>query len=214
MFNSQQFSKALKILKYDYLERKPVDGKTLSRFLSELESFDLNKLQSDYQKLAFWLNVYNGFTNYAIIHFELKNSMKEISDLFKRRFFCVNGLDFSLDDIEHGLLRRNARGHLVPDDARLAYQVNHVDYRIHFALNCGAQSCPALAFYSESQLEQELQEAERAFVTQEFIVDHMKKIINCSSLFEWYREDFGSSFLNDTQYAGFEVVLRDYDWSV
>ena len=52
---------------------------------------------------------------------------------------------FSLDDIEHGVLRSN-RLHptkkmqfFSPDDPRIKFCVKKFDPRIHFALNCGAK---------------------------------------------------------------------------
>ena len=214
MFDHQRFSKIFKILKLDYLDGKSTDYQLIQSFLNQLEKVELAHLKSDHQKLVFWLNTYNGLTNYAIIHFEIKSNMKEVSDLFKKRFVQIGGMPFSLDDIEHGLLRRNGRKHLPVDDPRLAFQVDILDYRIHFALNCGAQSCPAIAFYDESYIEQQLQEAEKSFFDLEFILDKENKTISCSALFEWYKSDFGDLFLNDPKYADFDIHLRPYDWSV
>ena len=41
-----------------------------------------------------------------------------------------------------------------------------MDYRIHFALNCGAKSCPAISFYSAKTLDQQLTTAENNFIEQ------------------------------------------------
>ena len=55
-------------------------------------------------------------------------------------------LVFSLDDIEHGILRANRvhptskRIFFEQNDSRYKYRVNNFDPRIHFALNCGAQA--------------------------------------------------------------------------
>ncbi|GMI39843.1 hypothetical protein TeGR_g12793 [Tetraparma gracilis] len=46
----------------------------------------------------------------------------------------------SLDDVEHGLLRSEP-GRFPPGDAREGLRVQ-LDKRVHFALNCGASSCP------------------------------------------------------------------------
>jgi len=214
MFDSGSFSKTLKIARYTYQTEGVVHTKIWNHYLIDLNVFDLSVLDSDSEKLAFWINVYNGMTNYAVIHFQIKESMKEIDDLFRRRFFRVSGIDFSLDDVEHGVLRRNAREHLSIDDVRLRYQVSQLDYRIHFALNCGAQSCPAIAYYTEEGLETELEEATTSFVEQEFLVNDEEKVIRCSSLFAWYKEDFGEHFLNDPSYANYDITLKPYDWSV
>ena len=66
------------------------------------------------------------------------------------------GLVLSLDEIEHGILRCDrphpatgkrllAQGRTDLDPTVLS--VGQFDCRIHFALNCGARSCPAVRFY-------------------------------------------------------------------
>lgn len=214
IFDSRSFSKDLKIARYAYQYGDTVNHTLIDEYLIDLQKVNLKEYVTDTDKLAFWLNVYNGMTNYAIIKFEIKASMKEETDFFKRPLFTIDKLAFSLDDIEHGLLRRNARSHLSSDDLKLEYMVNAIDYRIHFALNCGAQSCPAIAFYTEEKLEEELVTAETSFVSQEFIVNDQEKIITCSSLFEWYKNDFENQFLNDSRYSDYTVFLKEYDWSI
>lgn len=49
--------------------------------------------------------------------------------------------------------------------------VSPVDARIHFALNCGAASCPAIKLYSTDTLEEGLTGAAEAFCTSEVVVD-------------------------------------------
>ena len=66
--------------------------------------------------------------------------------------YNVGGLLFTLDEIEHGVLRCN-RGHpkdqkpmFSDEEARESLALNSLDPRIHFALNCGATSCPPIRF--------------------------------------------------------------------
>jgi thiol-disulfide isomerase/thioredoxin len=40
----------------------------------------------------------------------------------------------------------------------LAAVQKKVDYRIHFALNCGAKSCPPIVYYSPEKLDQQLED--------------------------------------------------------
>lgn len=49
--------------------------------------------------------------------------------------------------------------------------VRPVDARIHFALNCGAASCPAIKLYSTDTLEEGLTGAAEAFCASEVAVD-------------------------------------------
>jgi Protein of unknown function, DUF547 len=69
--------------------------------------------------------------------------------------YAVGGHVFSLDDIEHGILRCNRKhptsGFVAfgPGDLRLPFALPlPVDPRIHFALNCGAKGCPAIRAYT------------------------------------------------------------------
>lgn len=214
VFDAASFSKDLKIARYAYQYGGAIDHALIDEYLNYLKETDLAAYQSDIAKLAFWINVYNGLTNYAIIKFGIKESMKEQADFFKRPIATIGTLEFSLDDIEHGLLRRNARAHIEKNNPKLRLMVDSIDYRIHFALNCGAASCPAIAFYTEENLEEELTRAETSFASQEFIVNHQEKTISCSSLFEWYKEDFENRFLSDSRYAEYEVTLRSYNWHI
>ena len=73
--------------------------------------------------------------------------------------YDVGGLLFSLDEIEHGVLRCN-RGHpkdkkpmfVLENDPRMKLMLTKFDARIHFALNCGANSCPPIRIYQADRL--------------------------------------------------------------
>jgi hypothetical protein len=109
---------------------------------------------------------------------------------------------YSLNDIENGLLRRNSRS-AVPmtsaqfgrDDPRLAFMMDEVDPRIHFALNCGAQSCPPISVYAGEQdkLDKQLDLATKGFLNQSVEFNAQTSTITLSQLFQWYRVDFGKS---------------------
>ena len=140
--------------------------------------------------------------------------MKEVEGIFEKKVVSINGISFSLNDIEHGILRRNARQHLLTSDPILDLQVAELDYRIHFALNCGATSCPAIAFYSAQNIEEELALAEQLFVETEFEINETTRTITCSEIFKWYRIDFQNVYLNDPEYANYEVIYKKYDWTI
>jgi len=214
MFNSQTFSRDLKIQKLNYKSGEEINRDLIKKHLNHLSNFNLSTLKTDAKKKAFWINTYNGLTNYLIIKLSIKKSMKEVTDLFKVKHFDINNIPFSLDDIEHGILRRNARNHLVENDQILRYQVEKLDYRIHFALNCGAESCPMIAFYSEDKIEEELIMAESVFVAAEFEINSQSKEIVCSSLFEWYKEDFDKRFTTSPIFADYTIVLKEYNWEI
>lgn len=64
--------------------------------------------------------------------------------------YHLGGNNYSLNDIEHGLLRGNSKPHnsyarmFTPQDPRLRCSVLVWDPRIHFALVRGTKSCPVL----------------------------------------------------------------------
>lgn len=214
LFNAQQFSKDLKIQKLNYQYQTAIDWKIIDDHIKALSNFPLETLITDAQKNAFWINVYNGLTNYIILKEPIKEQMKEMEGVFSKKVVTINSIPFSLDDIEHGILRRNARKKLPADHSILPLMVTQLDYRIHFALNCGAISCPPIAFYTPDNLEAELAMAEQAFVESSFLVDSVAKTIRCSEIFKWYREDFGGRFLDDVRYAGYGVSFMGYDWNI
>lgn len=105
---------------------------------------------------------------------------------------------YSLNDIEHGILRGNKSPPLIFSrqpfdkiDPRLEYTLP-IDPRIHFALNCGAKSCPAISFYRVDDIDRQLDIATRAYL-QDISVDSKNEIIFLPMLFKWYRDDFGSN---------------------
>ena len=89
-----------------------------------------------------------------------------------------------------------------------------MDFRIHFALNCGSISCPPIAYYDVADLDVQLAMAEESFATSEFLVDHEKETIECSSIFLWYRKDFGERYLNDPKLSRYHIVERPYIWKI
>ncbi len=65
------------------------------------------------------------------------------------------------------------------------------DPRIHFAINCGARSCPQIAIYSSTNLEKTLNMATALYCNLEMDIIPENGEIHLSKLFLWYRNDFG-----------------------
>ncbi|WNJ20017.1 DUF547 domain-containing protein [Pontibacter sp. G13] len=213
-FDAATFSRDMLFFKGEYLAGRTVNHAELDAMLTELASVNLKLLFSDAEKIAFWINVYNGMTCYLTVREGLTLNMKEQSDFFSEHRLLIGGYDLSLDDIEHGILRKNARGHLPQDDPIMDLQVEQLDPRIHFVLNCGAKSCPKVRPYQADRLDLQLDVSERWFSEAEFLVDPVARQITCSRLYDWYRGDFPDSYLNDPAYSDFEVKWMEYDWTI
>jgi hypothetical protein len=149
-------------------------------------------------RLAFWINVYNALVLHAIVALGIRKSVHEVPLFFRRVSYLVGGFRLSLDDVEHGVLRANRPGPFPPFrpfgrlDPRGALALDRVDPRIHFALNCGAQSCPPVGVYRAQAIEQQLDLAARNFINQTVTLDEGGRVA-CSRIFRWYRADFDAA---------------------
>ncbi len=163
-----------------------------------LKGFDLNSLQSEHEKLAFWINLYNTIVVDGIIGGGVRESVREIAGFFSRMKYIIGGLHFSPDDIEHGILRANRRKSLLPwrqfgmSDVRRKYALTFLDPRIHFALVCGSRSCAPIKYYTPDGINDELELATQNFInSSEVIVAPEENRLMLSQLFKWYKKDFG-----------------------
>jgi hypothetical protein len=156
--------------------------------ISELQQ----KLNTEAARKAFWINIYNA---YFLL---LRQQGWERPDIFREPLIPVAGKRFSLDEIEHGILRRCrakwALGYLPnPFFRRSVHQLmlQKSDYRIHFALNCGARGCPPIGFYREDIINEQLDIATHGFLEQETVIDETHNILHTTRLMRWYIGDFG-----------------------
>lgn len=183
---------------------------------------DLKALESDEQKITFWVNCYNAW--YQIMRTQHAIAKGKI---YTCRQFHVAGHVFSLDDIEHGILRRfrfkYLAGYLPNPFVRSIISdlaVSEVDWRIHFALNCGAVSCPPIAYYCVEKIDEQLELATRSFLTTETKVDRQKKELHVTRIFLWFAADFGGKsgvrqllgkYLQ-IETRGFRLIYKPYHW--
>ncbi|MEF8864107.1 MAG: DUF547 domain-containing protein, partial [Haloarculaceae archaeon] len=134
-------------------------GDSTDRFRTALAGAtdaDLRQAREDRQTgLAFWLNCYNAGTQLLL---EERPDLYESPLRFVRFFHApavtVGGTPLPLDRIENGLLRggrsKYGLGYLPKvniTNFERRYRLDDCDPRIHFALNCGAESCPAIRAY-------------------------------------------------------------------
>lgn len=134
---------------------------------------------------------------------KLPTSVLDIHQFWKTTCYSIGSETYSLDDIEHGILRCN-RPHPVAVDKpfedsspKLKHICKEFDPRIHFALNCGAFSCPPINVYKEENLDNALNIATKNFCDSE--VRAIGKEIVLSQIFQWYRTDFGPTEIDAIQ---------------
>ncbi|OGP65184.1 MAG: hypothetical protein A2169_09130, partial [Deltaproteobacteria bacterium RBG_13_47_9] len=165
-----------------------------------LQSFDLRSLREREEKLAFWINIYNTAVIHGVIELGLGRSVKEFPRFFDRITYTIGTDGFSLNDIEHGILRGNRRppyrfwSPFREKDPRFVFAITPLDPRIHFALVCGARSCPPIGFYEAGQIDFQLQLAAMSFINSPQVkILPDKATVLISRIFKWYKTDFGGS---------------------
>jgi len=158
---------------------------------------------SENEKKAFFINVYNALTIHGLAELSaLPESVLKVQQFWKTTAYNIGGNVYSLDDIEHGVLRGNQshpasiKPEFSPDDPRLKYIMKKLDPRIHFALVCGAKSCPAINVYSAENIDSALDAATKSFCAQEVSMFTEVDQIWLSRIFQWYSQDFGNTDLD------------------
>jgi Protein of unknown function, DUF547 len=163
----------------------------------QLATVDPFAIAGDEARIAFWLNLYNALLLDELRRIPRTGSVLRHRGMFRATACRVGEHDYSLDVIEHGVLRCNAR---VPrrfartlrrGDPRLAAMPSRLDPRIHFALNCGAVSCPPVQPYSADGLDEELERVTTTYVRAETVVDRATERVTLPYLMRLYRADFG-----------------------
>jgi len=211
--------------------------------IAALLKFIKPELFSEDKRKAFFINIYNSLTVHAMVYQAqigiLPESPVKVPGFWKIHCYNIGGSVYTLDEIEHGVLRAN-KGHpaagksqFEESDPRLKVAQTKLDPRIHFALNCGARSCPPIRIYTEERIDSQLQMATQSFLAQEVNIETKgEKVFEVvmSKLFLWYGADFGSGHREMLEWVGghlgdnnekvvealqgeFVVVFRDYDWA-
>jgi len=145
-------------------------------------------------RLAFWVNAYNGLVAAGLKALGIRRSVWDVPDFFGRVALSVDGALWTADEIEHGVLRGNRPSPLatVPPleagDPRRARSIVPMDLRIHFAINCGARSCPAVRHYDAARVDIQLDAATRGYVGREITLEHGRLVL--PELFAWFAADF------------------------
>ncbi len=212
--------------------------RTYLELAEQLQVFDLKSLVTQEEKLAFWINLYNTIVVQGIVELELASSVREVSNFFAHISYRIGDYTFSPDEIEHGILRSNARPpHRIfsvfrKNDPRREFALNTLDPRIHFALVCGSRSCAPISFYEADAIDEQLDIATKNFInSSEVIILPEKNKILLSQIFNWYIKDLGKRkdlfkfllrYLNPDDKAKYLVEHMDtieveylfYDWNL
>jgi len=203
---------------FDYAGAKAAgEADIVAAYIAELETLNPD-IMSDNEAIAFWANLYNAVTVKVILDNYPVKSIREIksgirSGPWKRDLVTINGRPTSLDDIEHGILRKQFPSPL-----------------IHYMVNCASIGCPNLknSLWDAKTLDSERDQAARDFVNSPRGAKITAKGIEVSSIYRWFAGDFGGYKggvrTHLMQYAGPElkaaldggakITGHGYNWSL
>ena len=181
--------------------------------LNELVGFAAakQKFSSSAEEKAFYLNSYNIMVIKGIINNYPTKGPMEIAGFFDKKTFTVNGSSVTLNGIENDIIRKK-----------------YNDARIHFALVCGAKSCPPIQSYAfrPEKLDAQLEKLTKESIQNNSFtkVNNKKGTASISMIFNWYKDDFikakGSvvnflnAYLKTPLPANVVIENYTYDWAL
>jgi len=204
-----------------YGEVDEAENRRLDDYLAGLSAIAISDYSRDEQR-AYWINFYNALTVDVVLDHYPVDSIRDIAispgfftvGPWKKKLIGVEGEELSLDDIEHRILRPVWK-----------------DPRIHYAVNCASQGCPALMprAFTASNTEELLERGAVDFVNSKHgaRVDSESRL-TASSIYDWFQVDFGGDEAGviahlrtyaHPELAGklegiTEVYNFDYDWAL
>lgn len=205
------------------------DTRSIQEQLAQISVETLEKgLKTDTQKKAFWINIYNAYIQILLTdHPEL---YKNRNSFFKTAQIPIAGRKLSFAFIEHGIIRKSqwelGGGYVhkwFTSDFERKLRVSELDYRIHFALNCGAKDCPPVAVYTPGHLEEQLHTGTQRFLGKTTKLKTATKTAKVTSLFSWFRGDFGGKKGTLNILEDFHILepgtaeklhFKNYDWTL
>ncbi len=210
---------------------RATDTKEAKKYVEIIANGDPAKfkqqINTQQEKLAFWINTYNGLIQYKLtLNPEL---FDDRGDFFSDDLVTILGKKTSFDQMEHGVLRRGtskySKGYFknpFRDDWYEQYQVDKIDWRIHFALNCGASSCPPVRIYDDATIYKQLNASSIAYLDSQVKYNKSENEVYAPKLMDWFSGDFGGSdqvlkILKTNGYipnTDVDLEFNDYDWTL
>lgn len=207
-------------------------GKEVSEIQKKLADVSEEELQKglplDEQRKAFWINIYNGYI-IATLRKD-KSLFDDRGAFFTKKQIDIAGHILSFDDIENGMIRKSRYKYglgyiekLFPPAFERHLRVKQRDFRIHFAINCGAKSCPPVRIYGAKTINEQLQNAAKVYLTTHTKYNKTKNTVETSTLMSWFRGDFGGKSGSIRILKEFNLVPNQanpslsyggYDWTL
>ena len=210
---------------FDYarLSSNAADKAKLASYIQSLSATNPGTLSQN-EAIAFYSNLYNAVTIDLIVQNYPVGSIRKaktyngekvsgISGPWKKVKVSVNGQTMSLNDVEHEVLRKQFPSPYV-----------------HYMVNCASVGCPNLldTAWEANTLDAARKKAATDYINSPRGVKITPKGLVVSSIFKWFKEDFGGSKANVLKHirqhanpqlaaaidSGATITGYDYDWSL
>jgi hypothetical protein len=168
-----------------YGQVTPADRAALDGYIDRLAAVPIGRYNRA-EQMAYWINLYNALTVRLVLDNYPIASIRDIDDAprplsggpWDEPLVEIGGTPVSLNDILHRILRPIFG-----------------DPRVHYAVSCAALGCANLQPepFRGADLERQLSKAAMAYVNSPRCVSVEDDELGLSSLYRWYREDFGGS---------------------
>ena len=169
----------------NYKGLKERDKPALDNLRRQMAAVDAQTL-SRQDQLAYWINLYNISVVSIVVDNYPVESIRDLStdpvirlNIFKKDLVDTKRGKMSLNDIENEKIRESFK-----------------DARIHFAINCAAESCPPIRPepYAGSRINEQLDDQTRKFLNGPNGVRVEKKggelVLHTTKVMDWFKADF------------------------
>jgi hypothetical protein len=175
---------------------------------AELQRVQLLGLSHE-ERIAFFVNVYNALCLHCYVARGPPTSVFRRWVFFRMLSYRIAGLDMSLDDIEHGILRGNKRAPMIkiiqqlrPSDPKCQHVLTNRDGRIHFVISAGTASDPPIRILDGESVQEQLHDATVEFLSHSAKIDTVARTVTLPRIFMWYADDFPSPDRNLLEWVG------------
>lgn len=202
--------------RFDYggLQANAADSAALDAYVESFATLDISALPDQEQYVA-WINLYNARTiQYIVGRYPTKTIKTSLFGPWKKIFTVADGVEISLNDIEHEVLRKQWS-----------------EPRTHYAVNCASFGCPNLkaSAWEVATLEEDLSQGARDYINHPRGVSIRRDgRLEVSTIYKWFKEDFGGNeagvIAHLLEYADADLAAQinakpdiksyEYDWSL
>lgn len=214
----------------------PPSYKRILNLGMQLKNAQLSYLQTDEEKIAFFVNLYNALLLHSLIiagtlPFLNSSNGSEFIAMERRVAYQVGSLIFSLSDIKHGILRAHDHFPIFDDkehkcfypsafptsDPRSQLRISCSETSTIFMLSDLTQSGPRIFTIDRENVRQDAQRAMQCFLKDRVDVfadegtPFTKLVVKLPRIFKWYSKDYGKTPIGILDWLArnhWDIVIR------